>query len=131
MTVHKKKTVLSVILMLMLHAPVKGIGGMGAYYIEGYALTTTGDTLKHANIMVGRRGSRDTVRTDGTGYFKVRIQWYTLCPTGTILKRLRDNIQNQATVFMYNKKKVKVKNYYREAENDTVYRRNLVFRIRY
>ncbi len=94
-------------------------GACGRYFLKGFALTKGGDTLKNSRIFVHLRSETDTIQTDSNGNYQASISWGTACPTGNYewqIKRKNDKY-NAPIVFEYNKIKITVVNYWREATN--------------
>jgi hypothetical protein len=88
-------------------------GGGGTYILTGLALSKTGDTLKNQQILVYFKDKVDTLRTDSKGYYKTKIHWVRVCPSGLPpwqTRRANKKYNPKYIYFSFKDTKIKIKN---------------------
>ena len=77
-------------------------GASGKYFIEGRAFDSKNFILPYSLITVDFNNQLTLVRTDGTGDFRIEVEWHTACPTGAAEGDIeRDNdLMNPKWIFL-------------------------------
>lgn len=103
------------ILVILTINPIDSIakGKSGHYFLTGLAISKSGDTLKNQPIIIYFKDNVDTLLTDSNGYYKVKIQWATACPSGVTPWQRRQATKKhnpKKIYFSYRDKKINIKN---------------------